>query len=87
MEVLGKGSDDSYICKVSHTEIEKFMNLYYGKMGRLKVGESVDLGKGYDFMADTKDALRKTQAFIESNQEVIQAITSGILVMSREAER
>lgn len=86
MEVIATAERDIYICKVSHNELEKFFNLYYGKFERLKVGTIVDLAKGHDFMEDTKNALNDTQKFIESNKEVINTILTGIQIMHREGE-
>ncbi len=77
MKVIAMG-DGHYVCTVDHTELEKYMNLYFGKMPNLKIGDVVDLGKGYSFHHDTKDALRKTEEFIKSNKQIIDAITSGI---------
>lgn len=83
MEVIGISGRDDYICKLNHSELEKFMNLYYGKMPNLHVGQHVDLSKGYDFYHKTESALRKTEEFLSANKEVIQAIMTGITVMTR----
>ena len=80
MKIIGKGSGGTYICEVSHTEIEKFLNLYYGKMKHMKPGDDVDLGKGYQFHHDTVAALKKTDEFLQANKEVVAAITSGISI-------
>ena len=37
MKVIAKVDSDKYICEVDHAEIEKFMDLYYGKMKKLNV--------------------------------------------------
>ena len=81
MKVIGKVDGDSYICQVEFRELEKFMGLYYGKMERPKVGDEVDLGKGYDFHRDTMDALKTTEEFIRSNKAIIDTIFTGISVM------
>ena len=80
MKIIGMGSGKTYICEVSHTEIEKFLNLYYGKMKHMKPGDDVDLGKGYQFHHDTMNALRKTDEFLQANKDVVSAITSGISI-------
>lgn len=77
MKVIGKGAGD-YICTVSHTELEKFMNLYYGSMKKLEIGDTFDFGKGHDFASEAKDAMRKTQDFIKANQQVVTAILNGL---------
>ena len=40
MKVLGT-TDGGYVCEISHTEIEKFLNLYYGQK-KLKQGTEED---------------------------------------------
>jgi len=86
MKVIGKASNDEYLCLVNHSELEKFVNLYYANMGKLKVGDEIDLGKGYDFMHDTKEALSSTQKLLKDNRKVIDAITTGIKVMGCRAK-
>ena len=63
MKIIGK-SATGYIAEFNHTEIEKFMNLYYGKMKRLEIGDEVNFGKGFDFHADVVTALAKTREFL-----------------------
>jgi hypothetical protein len=83
MKVIARVSVDTYICEVNHSEVEKFLNLYHGKKERLIVGDVIDLGKGYDFAKQTQEAFNKTEAFIESNSEIIRAIIAGITICSR----
>lgn len=68
------------MCIVSHDELEKFMNQYYGKIKLLKVGDNVDLGKGYDFASEIKSAMKATSELINKNKGVIAAIMNGITV-------
>ena len=79
MKVIGKNTDD-YIVTVSHSELEKFMGQYYGKMDRLKIGDDVNLGAGYDYMIDTKRAMDTTKKFIEDNEKIIDAIIRGLRI-------
>jgi hypothetical protein len=84
MKVIGIASenyDRRYICELDHTEIEKFMGLYYGKMEKLKIGEIIDLGRGYDFASEISTAMSKTSEFIESNKKIINAIMNGITII------
>ena len=83
MEVVGLVSNKVYIVKISHTELEKFFNLYYGELEALKVGDTINLGKGYDFYHKTKEALNTTQEFINNNRKVIDTILDGINIMTR----
>ena len=71
---------DTYICEVDHTELEKFLNLYYGKLDKLKEGAEIDLGTSYDFHSDTVAALQTTEKFIKDNKQVIKGILKGITV-------
>lgn len=75
-----------YICEVSHTELEKFLNLYYGNLKPLKDGEEIDLAKGYDFSQQTREALKVTESFIKANGDVVKAILSGVTLFSNIAE-
>jgi hypothetical protein len=81
MKVLGlsgQNYDKKYICEVDHEELEKFLGQYYGKMNKLEVGQEVDLGKGYDFARDAKDAFNSLQDVIDKNAKVLKAITDGV---------
>ena len=71
---------NKYVCEVSHRELEKYLNLYYGNLKNVKSGDEIDLAKGYDFHTDTKSALRATEDFLKANAQVVNAITSGILL-------
>lgn len=59
MKVIAKASESRYICEVSHEELEKFLNKYYGKLQKLSVGEEVNLGQGYDFASRIESACQK----------------------------
>lgn len=77
--IAGDSYDPEYIATVRHSEIAKFLNLYYGsKLGHLKVGDTVDLGKGHDHASQIADAMRKTQEFVQANQTVVTAILNGL---------
>jgi len=78
MKVIGKISSDKYICEVSHRELEKFLNKFYGKLDRLDIGDQIDLERGYDFADDIVLQFRKTQEFIKAHEKVINAILSGV---------
>lgn len=82
MKVIGKIKDDGkwskYICEIGHEELEKFLNLYYGKLSPLDVGKEIDLGKGYDFAQNAKEACKQTSDFLKANAKIIKTITDGI---------
>ena len=87
MKVIGKGGNEVYICEVSHTEIEKFLNLYYGRLDNLRVGEEINLGKGHDFFEETSHALKETRNFIGANKRVIESILNGVDVLCNFKEK
>lgn len=80
MKVLGIVDSNTYLVEVGHTEIEKFLDLYYGKLSRLKVGEIVDLGRGYDYARDIRDSMKTTRDFVEGHQKVVNAIINGLRI-------
>lgn len=82
MKVIGSGGNGKYICEVSHLELEKFLDLYYGKQKRLEVGDEVDLSKGYNHAADVEKALQSTRSFIQDNQATVTAIINGLRIES-----
>ena len=78
MKVIGKISSDEYICTIRHSEVEKFMNLYYNNLKKLNVGDEISLATGYEFHSDVKEMLTKTEAFLSVNKKMIKTITDGI---------
>jgi hypothetical protein len=48
MKIIGEAGD-GYIAVVSHTELEKATDKYYGNLKRLRVGDVFDLSQAYDF--------------------------------------
>ena len=89
MRILGIASyhGDTYIAEIDHSEIEKFLKLYYNGLTKLKVGQVVDLGKGYDFASEAKAAMKATSELIEKNKVVIKAIFDGIQIIGRSEEQ
>lgn len=48
MKILARVGD-KYIAEVSHVEVEKVLNKYYGNLPKLEPGQEVNLGLGYDY--------------------------------------
>ena len=86
MKVIGIGENKTYICEINHTELEQFLNKYYGNLKRLEVGDEINLGKGYKFYADTKQALNETRTFIKANEKIIKTILDGITFLNTNNE-
>ena len=80
IKVIGEGRDRIYIYEIHHTELEKFLNQYYGNLKKLQVGDVIDLGRGHDFAQEIEVSMKKTSDFIESNKTIIQAIINGVRV-------
>lgn len=86
MKVIGEGLGGKYLCEIDHTELEKYLGTYYGKTQRLKVGAEVDLGRGYDYTTKIERAFEDTQKFVKSHKSTIDAIMSGLTVLSTRVE-
>lgn len=77
MKVIGLTADrGTYIVTITHSEIEKVMGQYYGKMDALKVGAEVDLGAGYDYTdkIDTacQNMIKAVQSFGSAQNTMMQ---------------
>ena len=80
MQVLGVSGRDKYIVEIEHTELEKYLDLYYNNLKPLKVGDVIDLSDGYRYYHNTATALTSTQKFFQENVENIKAITNALLM-------
>ena len=67
MQIIGKAENENLVCIISREEICKVFNHYstYSSsaiklMEELKIGNEVDLSKGYNFRTDIIDACQKT---------------------------
>lgn len=56
MKIIGIDSDGNYIAVISHHEVEKVVDKYYGKLNQLKPGQEFNLGAGHDFRSDIRSA-------------------------------
>lgn len=61
MKIIGF-QDKSYIAVITHEELEKVFDKYYGKLNRLQVGDDINLGEGYNFRSDIKTACQNMVA-------------------------
>jgi len=86
MQILGlsgKNYETKYICEISHSELEKFLNQYYDKLKKLAPGDTVDLGKGYDFLKDIESAIKENQNFLKANKKIISTIMDGFSFLKK----
>lgn len=89
MKVIGVAGEvswrPSYVCIVSLDEINKFLNVYYKdqeKLRQLKIGDEIDLGRGFDFAENIDRAMRQTQDFVKAHQPIITAIMQGLSIQA-----
>ena len=70
MKVIGMQGDD-YIAVVKHSELERMSNKYGYResVDKLKIGSEMDLGQGYDFRADIKQACASMQSAMEKFEQ------------------
>ena len=80
MQVLGVSGHNKYIVEIEHTELEKYLDLYYNNLKPLKVGDVIDLSDGHRYYHKTATALTSTQKFFKDNVENIKAITNAMLM-------
>ena len=59
MKIIGVGKNGKYIAEVSHSEVEKVFDKYYGNLKKLDAGDEVDLGAGYDYRSSIKSACKE----------------------------
>lgn len=59
MKIIGIGNNGRYIAEVSHDEVEKVFDKYYGNLKRLQAGDEVNLGAGYDYRSSIKGACKE----------------------------
>lgn len=86
MKVLAKANDSTYICEVSHSEVEKFLNKYYGDLGKLSVGDVVNLGQGHDFAGRIEQACKNMAEAMKSFDAARKVMTDYAVVIAKGAE-
>ena len=79
MKVIGLVNSSTYLVEVSHCEIEKVFDKYYNKLEKLNVGDALDLGDGYNFRVDIKNACNEMR-------DAMKAFDSKRVTMLRFAE-
>lgn len=79
MKVIGlteeNGWNDAYICVVSHDELAKCADqVYPNKLPKLKVGDTFDIGAGYNFRGDISsvcDRMKNSMEAFKSAQDTM----------------
>jgi len=86
MQILGtdngSGSRRTYIVSITHEELEKAADQYYGKLEPLKVGTEFNLGRGYEFKAAITEQCKKMQetyALFQRSSSLLQEFASMVI--------
>ena len=82
MKVIGTANGSDYIVQVSHSELEKVMGKYYGKMPNLKVGDEMNLGTGYNFTSDIQKACGEMTDAMKAFKSAQETMRSFALMVS-----
>lgn len=86
MKIIGKGDNGEYICQVSHSEIEKCFDKYYNRLEKLNVGQSIDIGEGYNFRNQIKDLCDKVIAADKAYSDSRSTLIDFALMISKVGE-
>lgn len=65
MKIIGVDGKGDYIAVISHSEVEKVVNKYYGKLDKLSAGDDIDLGVGHNFRVDIKKTCESMESAIK----------------------
>ena len=52
MKIIGEAGSGHYIAIVSHDELEKVFNKFYGRPPPIKVGDTINIAQGHDFCGE-----------------------------------
>lgn len=85
MKIIGIAGD-KYIAEVSHTEIEKVMDKYYGNLEKLKAGDDLDIGEGYNFRREIEAACRSMLDAMKAFDHAKSTMTKFALMVSESEE-
>lgn len=68
MKILASISHRKYIVEIDKDEIEKVFDKFYDKykFGEIKVGDEIDLAKGYNYRGEIKSACVSMQDAMKS---------------------
>jgi len=83
MLVIAKISHGEYVCTIGHSELEKFLGLYYNKKEKLEVGAEINLGAAYDYESKICEAVRKMEDLVDASEAVTSALKQAKIVKKR----
>ena len=83
MKIIGIDEKGNYIAVVTHMEVEKVFDKYYGKTEKLNIGQVIDLGGGYRFRTDIKSACEKMESAMKAFSECKKTMTDFAVMVGR----
>lgn len=83
MKVIAKVNDSTYLAEVSHTELEKLTDKYYGNMKRLEVGSTMNLGAGHDFRDQIRSACKQMTDAVTQFQRAKQSLFAFAIMVGQ----
>lgn len=88
MKIIGNEGHGRYIAIVDHSEIEKLSNKWYVNNGvkKLEIGESLDLGAGYNFLRDIEKVCKGMTEAIQKFEEAKETLTKFAIMVSKSSE-
>jgi hypothetical protein len=79
MRVIALKDKETYICQVSHKELEKLFNR---PQRPLQVEDFLDLGLAYDFKNELANVLYNTREYIHDNKKHVEVMANAIDYLS-----
>lgn len=83
MKIIGIAQHGGYIAEISHTELEKVANKYYGKLPDLKVGSEMDLGAGYNFCREIQSACKEMEDAVKQFHQAQSTMMKFAVMVGR----
>jgi len=77
MKIVARINENDFICELNAYELQKFMGNYYSTHHGLKVGEVINLGKGYDHMVKISESLSAMEKVCNDVEKITEAIRCG----------
>lgn len=89
MEVIGKTGNGSYVAVVTHSELQKCFSKYYGndKLAELKVGDSIDIGAGFNFHYQIEKVCKDMQESMKSFEQAKNTLLKFSLMVSEQVAK
>ena len=83
MKVIGMNEKGEYIAIVNHTELEQCADKYYGKLDKLKIGDTFNIGGGYNFAGQIKSACSEMTSAMKKFGQAQACLTEFSLMVGK----